>query len=89
MSWVRPRILVVAVSPALCCVLEELLCAYGFDVTATTNSEAARRLSTDGSFAALLNCWQPAIDALDHAPDRQREPQGETETWPVVEGVGV
>jgi CheY-like chemotaxis protein len=69
MNWTAPRILVIASEPAVRFTIEELLRAYGYDVTTAPSSAAALRLDSEGQFAAtLVDTTLLAKPALDRPP---------------------
>ncbi len=86
MNWTAPRILVIASEPAVRFTIEELLRAYGYDVTTAPSSVAALRLDAEGQFAAtLLDSTLLALPALDRPPLVRLNPHGEVERWPMEE----
>jgi CheY-like chemotaxis protein len=90
MDWTAPRILVIAPAPALCFTIEEVLRAYGYDVTAAASSAAALQLDAEGPFAALL--LDPALlaaSARGQRPPVRLEADVVQERWPVEEELPV
>jgi CheY-like chemotaxis protein len=88
MDWTAPRILVIAPAPALRFTIEEVLRAYGDDVTTAPSSAAAVRRDAEGRCAALLvDAALLAMPALDRLPPILVKPDDELERWPVDEWI--
>ncbi len=88
MDWTAPRILVIAFEPSLRFTIEELLRAYGYDVTTAPSSVAALHLDAERRFAAmLLDSTLLALPALDRSPPILVKPHDELERWPVEEQI--
>jgi DNA-binding response OmpR family regulator len=86
MNWTAPRILVIAHEPALCFTIEELLRAYGYDVTIAPSSAAALHLDAEARFAAiLLHSTVLAMPTLDQSPPVQLNAHDERERWPMLD----
>jgi CheY-like chemotaxis protein len=88
MDWTAPRILVIAPAPALRFTIEEVLRAYGYDITTAPSNMAALDLDAEGRFAALLvDSTLLALPALNRSPPSLVKPHDELERWPVEEHI--
>jgi DNA-binding response OmpR family regulator len=86
MDWTAPRILVIAAEPALRFTIEELLRAYGYDVTTAPSSAAALHLDAEGRCAAMhVDSTLLALPALDRLPPALVKPHDGLERWPFEE----
>jgi CheY-like chemotaxis protein len=90
MDWTAPRILVIASKPAVRFTIEELLRAYGYDVTTAPSSAAALRLDAEGQFSAiLLDSTLLVMPSLDRSSPVRVNSHEEAERWPVEERISV
>jgi CheY-like chemotaxis protein len=88
MDWTAPRILVIAPAPALRFTIEEVLRAYGYDVTTAPSSAAALHLDAEGRCAALLvGSTLLALPAPDRWSPDLLKPDDELERWPLEEWI--
>jgi len=88
MDWTAPRVLVIALEPALRFTIEEILRAYGYDVTTAPSGAAALHLDAEGSFAAMLvDATLLAMPVLDRSPPIRLNPHHDLERWPVEESI--
>jgi CheY-like chemotaxis protein len=88
MDWTAPRILVIAAEPALRFTIEELLRAYGYDVTTAPSSVAALHFDPDGRCAAMhVDSTLLVLPALDRSSPVLVKPHDQLERWPMKEQI--
>jgi DNA-binding response OmpR family regulator len=88
MDWTAPRILVIAAEPALRFTIEELLRAYGYDVTTAPSSVAALHLDPDDRCAAMhVDSTLLVLPALDRSSPVLVKPHDQLERCPRKEQI--
>ena len=80
MDWTAPQILVIASEPTVRFTIEELLRAYGYDVTTAPSRAAASHIDTEGRFAAMVvDPTFVSMPLADQAPLARVKPDHELE----------
>jgi len=88
MDWTAPRILVIAAEPALRFTIEEVLRAYGYDVTTAPSSAAALQLDAEGRCVAMhADSTLLAMPALDRLSPILGEPHDDLKRWQLEEWI--